>query len=77
MSTQTMPAPTPSMRSISAKAYAAQSATSPLTPHAIQRRLPTADDVAINILYCGVCHYGLAHGPQRMAEHGLSVRAGA
>jgi uncharacterized zinc-type alcohol dehydrogenase-like protein len=47
------------MRSISARAYAAQSATSPLAPHAIQRRLPTADDVAINILYCGVCHTDL------------------
>lgn len=38
------------------KAYAAASATSPLAPASIQRREPTPDDVAIDILYCGVCH---------------------
>jgi len=41
------------------KAYAAQSAKSPIAPHLIQRREPTADDVAIDILYCGVCHSDL------------------
>jgi len=41
------------------KAYAAQSATSPLVPHKISRRELTADDVAIDILYCGVCHSDL------------------
>ncbi len=41
------------------RAYAAQSATSPLTPHDINRREPTATDVEIDILYCGVCHSDL------------------
>ena len=38
------------------KAYAAQSETSKLAPHAIERRELRADDVAIEITYCGVCH---------------------
>lgn len=41
------------------KAYAARSATSPLGPHAIERREPLARDVEIDILYCGVCHSDL------------------
>ncbi len=41
------------------KAYAAQSPTSPVGPHSIQRREPTPDDVVIDILYCGVCHSDL------------------
>jgi len=41
------------------KAYAAQSATSPLGPFNIQRREPTSKDVEIDILYCGVCHSDL------------------
>src|SRR5471030_3318157 len=36
--------------------YAAQSATTPLAPMSFERRSPRADDVAIEILYCGVCH---------------------
>src|SRR5690242_890265 len=40
-------------------AYAAQSADTPLGPHAIQRREPGPHDVAIEILYCGVCHSDL------------------
>lgn len=36
--------------------YAAQSATSPLAPFHFERREPREDDVAIEILYCGVCH---------------------
>ncbi|MEQ1620289.1 MAG: NAD(P)-dependent alcohol dehydrogenase [Methylococcales bacterium] len=39
--------------------YAAQSATSPLAPFTIQRREPSAHDVKIEILYCGVCHSDL------------------
>ncbi|MBU2707231.1 NAD(P)-dependent alcohol dehydrogenase [Zooshikella marina] len=38
------------------KAYAAQSATSGLAPHNIERRALRDDDVAIEIDYCGVCH---------------------
>ena len=41
------------------KAFAAQSATSPLAPFSIPRREPLPDDVVIDILYCGVCHSDL------------------
>lgn len=41
------------------KAYAAQSATSPLAPLDIERRDMRADDVVIDILYTGVCHSDL------------------
>ena len=43
----------------STKAYAAASATSALTAAVIDRRQPTATDVQIQILYCGVCHSDL------------------
>lgn len=43
----------------SAKAYAAQNASSGLAPISIQRRVPLAHDVEIKILYCGVCHSDL------------------
>jgi len=36
--------------------YAARHAISALRPIAIERRAPGAHDVAIEILYCGVCH---------------------
>lgn len=39
--------------------YAAQNATSPLAPHLFERRALRANDVAIEILYCGVCHSDL------------------
>jgi uncharacterized zinc-type alcohol dehydrogenase-like protein len=42
-----------------AHAYAAQSATTPLAPFTFERRAPTARDVAIDILHCGVCHSDL------------------
>ncbi len=42
-----------------AKAYAAQTAQSPLAPFSIQRREPGANDVEIQIEYCGVCHSDL------------------
>ena len=41
------------------KAYAAQSATSPLAPFSFERRDPGAADVQIDILFCGVCHSDL------------------
>ena len=41
------------------KAYAATHAASPLAPLAIERRDPTATDVRIEILFCGVCHSDL------------------
>lgn len=40
----------------SIKAYGAQSATSPIAPLDITRRDPGANDVEIEIMYCGVCH---------------------
>jgi uncharacterized zinc-type alcohol dehydrogenase-like protein len=36
--------------------YAAQSATAPLAPMTFERRTPRADDVALEVLFCGVCH---------------------
>jgi len=44
---------------IKTKAYAAQSATSELAPFELHRRSPGAEDVQIEILYCGVCHSDL------------------
>jgi uncharacterized zinc-type alcohol dehydrogenase-like protein len=46
-------------KTFAAKSYAAQSATSPLGAHTIARREPTASDVQIEILFCGVCHSDL------------------
>lgn len=42
-----------------AKAWGAQSAVSPVAPFSIERREPLADDVVIDILFCGVCHSDL------------------
>lgn len=42
-----------------AKAYAAASATSPLVSSTISRRDPSADDVEMEILFCGICHSDL------------------
>jgi alcohol dehydrogenase (NADP+) len=41
------------------RAYAAISSQSPLAPRSIERRTPGERDVAIDILYCGVCHSDL------------------
>jgi uncharacterized zinc-type alcohol dehydrogenase-like protein len=46
-------------QTFAAKAFAAQSASSALASHAIQRRSPRPQDVQIEILYCGVCHSDL------------------
>ncbi|MEJ7746938.1 MAG: NAD(P)-dependent alcohol dehydrogenase [Luteimonas sp.] len=37
-------------------AYAAADGASPLAPFTIERREPRANEVLIDILYCGVCH---------------------
>jgi uncharacterized zinc-type alcohol dehydrogenase-like protein len=42
-----------------AKAFAAESATSGLAGTSIPRREPRAQDVQLEILYCGVCHSDL------------------
>ena len=41
---------------IETRAYAAHSATEPLTAYTFQRREPGANDVLIEILYSGICH---------------------
>jgi uncharacterized zinc-type alcohol dehydrogenase-like protein len=62
-STSTVSAPimTPPGRpsTYTAKAYAAQSATSRLEGSSIPRRDPRPQDIQIEILYCGVCHSDL------------------
>ena len=40
-------------------AFGAPAADQPLAPLAIERREPGARDVAIDILFCGVCHSDL------------------
>lgn len=42
-----------------AQAYAAIDAASPLAPFTFERRAPRDNDVAIDILFCGVCHSDL------------------
>jgi alcohol dehydrogenase (NADP+) len=44
---------------MSTLSYAAQSPSDALAPLSIKRRALRADDVAIDILYCGVCHTDL------------------
>jgi uncharacterized zinc-type alcohol dehydrogenase-like protein len=56
--------------STSTQSFAAQSATSPLAPFTLERRDPTASDVAIEILFCGVCHSDL-----HMARNEWSISA--
>ena len=50
--------------------YAAQTPTSPLAPMTFERRSPRPDDVAIDILYCGVCHSDIH---QARNEWGIAV----
>ncbi|SDI09186.1 uncharacterized zinc-type alcohol dehydrogenase-like protein [Pseudomonas flavescens] len=50
--------------------YAAQSASTPLAPITFERRQPRADDVVIEILYCGVCHSDIH---QARDEWGIAV----
>ena len=47
------------MTTTKTKAYAAQSASSPIAPATIPRREPTPRDVKIEILFCGICHSDL------------------
>jgi uncharacterized zinc-type alcohol dehydrogenase-like protein len=46
-------------KTFTAKAYAAQGATSPMAAFTLHRRAPRPQDVQIEILYCGVCHSDL------------------
>src|ERR1700691_5770588 len=58
MSTSTQPVST-ALAAKTARSWAAQSAASALAPFTIERREPLPSDVAIEILYCGVCHSDL------------------
>jgi len=55
---------------IPAKAYAAQNANSPLAPFNFERREVSANDVQIEILYCGVCHSDIH---QARSEWGAAI----
>src|ERR1700722_16415171 len=64
MSEVARPVPSPEVSSSKpqtypAKAFAAYSATTPLAPFSFERRALRAEDVQIEILYCGVCHSDL------------------
>lgn len=50
------------------KAYSASAADAPLAPDTIQRREPTATDVAIDILYCGICHSDLHYARNEWSD---------
>ncbi len=50
------PEEAPASQTYTAKAYAAQSATSGMAAITIPRRTPQPKDVQIEIPYCGVCH---------------------
>lgn len=47
------------MNTTKTRAFATQSATSPLAAATIPRREPTPHDVQIEILFCGICHSDL------------------
>ncbi|MCO6510327.1 MAG: NAD(P)-dependent alcohol dehydrogenase [Aridibacter famidurans] len=51
-----------------AKAYSAPSQTSPLQPTTIDRREPKENDVAIEILFCGVCHSDLHYARNEWSD---------
>lgn len=50
--------------------YAAQDALTPLAPFAFERRALRENDVAIEILYCGVCHSDLHQARDDWKEWG-------
>jgi alcohol dehydrogenase (NADP+) len=47
------------VQTFATKAYAAQSKTAAMAPYTVKRREPRAQDVQIEILYCGICHSDL------------------
>jgi len=57
--TDTAQQPAKASQTFAARAFAAQSASSGMTPYSVQRRSPRPQDVQIEILYCGVCHSDL------------------
>jgi alcohol dehydrogenase (NADP+) len=59
MMSEAASATTAKPKTFTAKAYASQGATAPMTPFTIQRRDPRPQDVQIEILFCGICHSDL------------------
>lgn len=59
MTTETATNKSKTHSTFEAKSFAAQAADAPLSQFNIKRRKPTSEDVAIEILYCGVCHSDL------------------
>jgi alcohol dehydrogenase (NADP+) len=49
----------PTVKTFESRAYGAASASSPLAPITIHRRMPGPQDVQIEVLFCGVCHSDL------------------
>lgn len=64
---------TTTTQTTSARAYAAQSATTPLAPATIERRDPQLQDVEIEILYCGVCHSDVHQVRNEWASSGMAT----
>jgi uncharacterized zinc-type alcohol dehydrogenase-like protein len=56
---------------IAAKAYAATSTSARLTPYSFTRRAPRANDVVIDILYCGICHSDIHHTRGEWGDIGI------
>jgi uncharacterized zinc-type alcohol dehydrogenase-like protein len=54
-------------------AFAAQSASAPLAKISIDRREPGANDVQIDILFCGVCHSDLHQARNEWSDWGPTV----
>lgn len=50
------------------KAYSAAAADAPLSADTIERREPTATDVAIEILFCGICHSDLHYARNEWSD---------
>ncbi len=57
--TQVKVKPAPEAKTYEVRAYAASSARSGLGPATIRRREPQAQDIQIEVLYCGICHSDL------------------
>ena len=61
---------------LTANAYAATSATEPLTPTTIERREAGPRDVLIDIKYCGICHSDIHHARSEWGEQAYPVVPG-
>ncbi|GAB3004035.1 NAD(P)-dependent alcohol dehydrogenase [Streptomyces pseudoechinosporeus] len=61
---------------LTANAYAATSATEPLSPMMIERREVGPRDVLIDIKYCGICHSDIHHARSEWGEQVYPVVPG-